>query len=69
MADARRADAAGGSEAAAASAKRVWIERLQLTDFRNYAGLSLSVGPAEIFCVGSPSPNAKPRWPLRRNKK
>ena len=53
MADARRANAADGSEAAAASAKRVWIERLQLTDFRNYAGLSLSVGPAPVVLTGA----------------
>ena len=53
MADARRANAADGSEAAATSAKRVWIERLQLTDFRNYAGLSLSVGPAPVVLTGA----------------
>jgi DNA replication and repair protein RecF len=53
MADARRANAADGSEAAAASAKRVWIERLQLTDFRNYADLSLSVGPAPVVLTGA----------------
>jgi DNA replication and repair protein RecF len=53
MADARRAKAAGGSAAAAASAKRVWIERLQLTDFRNYAGLTLSVGPAPVVLTGA----------------
>ena len=53
MADARRANAADGSEAAASSAKRVWIERLQLTDFRNYAGLSLSVGPAPVVLTGA----------------
>jgi DNA replication and repair protein RecF len=53
MADARRDNAADGREAAAASAKRVWIERLQLTDFRNYAGLSLSVGPAPVVLTGA----------------
>ena len=45
--------AADSGEAAAASANRVWIERLQLTDFRNYAGLSLSVGPAPVVLTGA----------------
>jgi DNA replication and repair protein RecF len=53
MADARRANAADESEAAAASANRMWIERLQLTDFRNYAGLSLNVGPAPVVLTGA----------------
>ena len=52
MADARHSRAEG-SEAAAASANRVWIERLQLIDFRNYAGLSLSVGPAPVVLTGA----------------
>jgi DNA replication and repair protein RecF len=51
-ADVRRSDADGG-EAAVASANRVWIERLQLTDFRNYAGLSLSVGPPPVVLTGA----------------
>ena len=52
-ADVRRSDAADGGEAAVALANRVWIERLQLTDFRNYAGLSLSVGPAPVVLTGA----------------
>ena len=52
-ADVRRSDAADGGEAAVALASRVWIERLQLTDFRNYAGLSLSVGPAPVVLTGA----------------
>ena len=52
MADARHSRAEV-SQAAAASANRVWIERLQLTDFRNYASLSLSVGPAPVVLTGA----------------
>ena len=52
-ADVRRSDAADGGEAAVALANRVWIERLQLTDFRNYAGLSLSVGAAPVVLTGA----------------
>jgi DNA replication and repair protein RecF len=52
-ADVRRSDAADGGEAAVALANRVWIERLQLTDFRNYAGLSLSVGRAPVVLTGA----------------
>jgi DNA replication and repair protein RecF len=51
-ADARRADA-DGSAAATASAGRIWVERLQLTDFRSYPSLSLSVGPAPVVLTGA----------------
>jgi DNA replication and repair protein RecF len=30
----------------------VWIERLRLTDFRNYAGLTLDIGPGPIVLTG-----------------
>jgi DNA replication and repair protein RecF len=54
MVAARREDAAeSGAVADAASAKRVWIERLQLTDFRNYRNLSLNVGPGPVVLTGS----------------
>lgn len=35
------------------TARRIWVERLQLTDFRNYANLSLSVGPAPVVLTGA----------------
>ena len=38
---------------AGAAAKRVWVERLQLTDFRNYPRLSLSVGPGPVVLTGA----------------
>jgi DNA replication and repair protein RecF len=31
----------------------VWVERLRLTDFRNYRSLSLSVGPAPVVLAGA----------------
>ena len=54
MADAAD-DVAPPSDArtAACYTNRVWVERLQLTDFRNYAGLSLSVGPAPVVLTGA----------------
>ncbi len=42
------ADSAGS----AASERRVWVERLRLTDFRNYAALALDVGPGPIVLTG-----------------
>jgi DNA replication and repair protein RecF len=42
-----------GPDGDQAAADGVWIERLQLTDFRNYAGLSLSVGPAPVVLTGA----------------
>ncbi|MFZ1104295.1 MAG: AAA family ATPase, partial [Hyphomicrobiaceae bacterium] len=32
--------------------RRVWVERLRLTDFRNYAELALDVGPGPIVLTG-----------------
>ena len=32
--------------------ERVWVERLKLTDFRNYAELTLSIGPGPIVLTG-----------------
>jgi DNA replication and repair protein RecF len=53
MATARRADVADPGAMAHASGKRVWVERLRLTDFRNYRSLSLSVGPGAVVLVGA----------------
>ena len=53
MATARRADVADPGAVAGASAKRVWVERLQLTNFRNYSTLSLSVGPGPVVLTGA----------------
>lgn len=33
--------------------KRIWVERVQLTDFRNYAGGVLEVGPEPVVLVGA----------------
>jgi DNA replication and repair protein RecF len=47
--------AAAPSDAAtppAAPERRVWVERLRLTDFRNYAALALDVGPGPIVLTG-----------------
>ena len=53
MATARRAEVEEPGAVAGASAKRVWVERLQLTNFRNYRSLSLSVGPGAIVLTGA----------------
>ena len=59
MADASafRDDAAAAQPADGAvtvpAAIRTWIARLQLTDFRNYADLALSVGPAPVVLTGA----------------
>jgi DNA replication and repair protein RecF len=39
--------------AAAASRSRVWVERLHLTDFRNYRSLQLNLGPSPVVLTGS----------------
>jgi DNA replication and repair protein RecF len=43
-------DAAATADSARGS---VWVERLQLTDFRNYQRLSLSAGPAPVVLTGA----------------
>jgi DNA replication and repair protein RecF len=44
----------GAADAAAGDAAgRVWVERLQLTDFRNYASLVLNVGPGPVVLTGA----------------
>jgi DNA replication and repair protein RecF len=53
MANAHRAAVPDAAAPAAASAGRVWVERLQLTDFRNYARLSLSVGAGPVVLTGA----------------
>jgi len=32
---------------------RIWVERLQLTDFRNYRSLQLNVGPSPVVLTGA----------------
>ena len=39
--------------AAASFRPRIWVERLQLTDFRNYRGLQLNLGPSPVVLTGS----------------
>src|SRR5215813_10363529 len=39
--------------AAGLASKRVWVERLQLTDFRNYRSLQLNVGPSPVVLTGA----------------
>lgn len=53
MAIARRVEDADPGSAGYASPNRVWVERLQLTNFRNYQNLSLSVGPGPIVLTGA----------------
>jgi len=53
IAPAGPADATGAGVPADALDQRVWIERLQLTDFRNYRSLSLSVGPSPVVLTGA----------------
>jgi DNA replication and repair protein RecF len=47
--DAHPIDADGSKPAA----DRIWIEHLQLTDFRNYDSLTLTVGPAPVVLTGA----------------
>lgn len=42
-----------GDEAAREAVPRVWVERLQLTNFRSYATLTLSVGPGPVVLTGA----------------
>lgn len=53
MADLRVADAARPGAAEGTGANRVWVERLQLTDFRNYTRLTLDVGPGPVVLTGA----------------
>jgi len=53
MANARRAEPSYRDVAEHTPPKRVWVERLQLTNFRNYQSLSLSVGPGPIVLTGA----------------
>lgn len=45
--DADRMGAAAGS-----APRRVWVERLQLTDFRNYRSLQINLGPGPVVLTG-----------------
>jgi DNA replication and repair protein RecF len=45
-------DASAPELQAPAAPVRIWVERLRLTDFRNYASLSLTVGPAPVVLTG-----------------
>jgi DNA replication and repair protein RecF len=49
---ARPADADGMGAAAGSAPKRVWVERLQLTDFRNYRSLQINLGPGPVVLTG-----------------
>ena len=54
MANARRADVADRAARAGATAQRVWVERLQLTDFRNYAQPDARAsGPSRVVLTGA----------------
>ncbi len=46
------ADAAGTDATSSSAPKRVWVERLQLTDFRNHRSLHLSLGPSPVVLTG-----------------
>ena len=37
---------------ASAQPRRLWVARLALTDFRNYAALTLETGPEPVILVG-----------------
>jgi len=52
MAGANRASLARNIEDSG-GAKRVWVERLQLTNFRNYAHLTLDVDPRPVVVAGA----------------
>jgi DNA replication and repair protein RecF len=49
----RQANAPDPRGAGSSAPKRVWLERLQLTDFRNYPSLQLSVGPSPVVLTGA----------------
>jgi len=53
MVHAHRAVAAGPDAAVSASQARIWVERLQLSNFRNYTSLSLGIGPAPVVLTGA----------------
>jgi DNA replication and repair protein RecF len=52
MANARHAEVADEAAVAGFATSSAWVERLQLTGFRNYAGLSLTVGPKPVVLCG-----------------
>jgi DNA replication and repair protein RecF len=52
MANARHAEVADKAAVAGFATRSTWVERLQLTGFRNYAGLSLAVGPQPVVLCG-----------------
>jgi DNA replication and repair protein RecF len=52
MANARHAEVADAAAVAGFATRSTWVERLQLTGFRNYAGLSLTVGPQPVVLCG-----------------
>jgi DNA replication and repair protein RecF len=47
----RPADQLGA--AVGSPSKRVWVERLQLTDFRNYRSLQFNLGPSPVVLTGA----------------
>jgi DNA replication and repair protein RecF len=52
MANARHAEVADKAAVAGLATRSTWVERLQLTGFRNYAGLSITVGPQPVVLCG-----------------
>jgi DNA replication and repair protein RecF len=46
-------DPAAGAAAAAHARTRLWVERLILTGFRNYAALALELGPEPVVLAGA----------------
>src|SRR4029453_10827667 len=52
MANARHVGVAESAVASSAAAASSWVERLQLTCFRNYASLTLNVGPQPVVLCG-----------------
>ena len=52
MAQARPAGAPDAAAGETSSPMRLWIERLQLTSYRNYVGVTLSTGPAPVVLTG-----------------
>ena len=42
-----------GANASLADTRRLWVERLQLSNFRNYTQVSLGVGPAPVVLCGA----------------
>jgi DNA replication and repair protein RecF len=53
MANAERAAVPDVAATALSAKGSIWVERLQLTDFRNYQRLSVNVGPSPVVLTGA----------------